>query len=201
MKKNIAAAVLTLAMLVPLTGNAAGTYRSNNTSGTISAGKVYLGLKYGVMTLEYEDASGDGSELDNLGFLFGGHINDNMAMEFEYTQTVSSDADSAGEQLASDTFGIFVVARTTGDLYARARIGYSWVNQDFDSLGTDRIYGLAYGLGGGYQVTDTFGIELDYTVYPEADETDRFGDPATIGFDLGDLMTEMVSITLVWSYN
>lgn len=202
MKNKIAAVVLTLALLAPLTGNAASTYRSNNTTSAIGATKVYLGVKYGLLTLEFDDADSDGTDLDNLGIVFGGHINDYLAIEFEYTQTVSSEEDDNGEALRADTTGIFLMARTMGALYAKARLGYTWIDQDFDSLGTDTVYGLAYGLGGGFEITDTFSLEAEYTVYPEADETDRFGDPDTFGgIDLGDLNSEMISITAVWSYN
>ena len=204
MKKNIAAALLTLAMLVPLTSHAQGLYRSNNTSNVISSGKVYLGVKYGEVSLEL-DASGGEREgvADNLGFVFGGDINDYMALEFEYTKTVSTDpvdfavgTSTLNSELRFDTLGIFLVFKSTGALYGKGRIGYSWIEQDFDDFGSDTVYGLAYGLGAGYKVTDTFLIEGEYTMYPESDETDRFGK----GFG-ADLLTDIVSVSLIWSYN
>jgi opacity protein-like surface antigen len=197
MKNKIAAVVLTLAMLVPLTGNAAGTYRSNNTTSIIGATKVYLGVKYGVLTIESDASGSEDVEVDNVGFVFGGHINDYMAMEFEYSQTVSTELEDivgASVEVGTDTMGLFLVAKTSGAVYGKLRVGYSWIDQDFGSLGNDTVYGLAAGIGAGFEITDTFGIEGEYTIYPEADETDRFASS-------DDLTTEMVSVNLVWSYN
>jgi opacity protein-like surface antigen len=197
MKNKIAAVVLTLAMLVPLTGNAATTYRSNNSPSAIGATKVYLGVKYGVLTIEPDVSGSSDVEVDNLGFMFGGHFNDYMGLEFEYTRTVSTENENflgTSVEVGTDTMGLFLMARTTGDVYGKLRLGYSWIEQDFGDLGSDTVYGLSYGIGGGFDITDTFGIEAEYTVYPETDETDRFGRNA-------DLLTDMISVSLVWSYN
>jgi hypothetical protein len=59
MNKKIAAALLTLALLVPLAGHAQGVYRSNNTSNVISSERVYLGVKYGEVSLEVDSDDGD----------------------------------------------------------------------------------------------------------------------------------------------
>ena len=200
MNKNIAAALLVLVVLVPLTGNAQSYYRSNNTSRVISSNKVYLGVKFGQVSLELDVSGADREDVaDNMGLVFVGDINDYLAMEFEYTKTVSTkqvDIASTPSQTSFDTVGVFLVAKSTGTFYGKARVGYSWVDQDFDSFGTDTVYGLAYGLGAGFKASDTFYIEAEYTLYPEADETDRFG--RAFG---ADLFTDIVSVNLVWSYD
>jgi opacity protein-like surface antigen len=200
MNKKIAAALLALVVLVPLTGYAQGNYRSNNTSRVISSNKVYLGVKFGQVSLELDVSGSDRESVaDNMGFVFGGDINDYLALEFEYTKTVSSDLVEIAltpTQTSFDTVGIFLVAKSTGSLYGKARLGYSWVEQDFDSFGSDTVYGLAYGLGAGFKASDTFYIEGEYTIYPESDETDRFGN--AFGADLN---TDIISVNLVWSYN
>ena len=197
MKNKIAAVVLTLAMLVPATSYAAGSYRSNNTTSAIGSTKVYLGVKYGVLTIEPDAAGADDIETDNLGFMFGGHFNDYLSLEFDYTETVSSGKDNflgTVTRVKTDTTGIFLVARTTGTAYVKGRVGYSWIDQDVSDAGTDRIYGLAYGAGVGFELGDTFAIEGEYTIYPKTDEFDRFG-------SAGDLDTSLLSVNAVWSYN
>lgn len=197
MKNKIAAVVLTLAMLVPLTGNAATTYRSNNTPTTIGANKVYLGVKYGVLTIAPDISGADDIETDNLGFMFGGQINDYIGLEFDYTQTVSSAKENflgSTTRVKTDTTGLFLTAKTTGTVYFKGRVGYSWIDQNVSDSGSDRIYGLAYSAGVGFELGDTFAIEADYTLYPKTDEFDRFGSS-------GDLDTSLLSVTAVWSYN
>ena len=197
MNKNIVAALLTLAMLVPLTGHAQGLYRSNNTSTTIGAGKVYLGVKAGILTIDSDDPATDAVDVTNMGFVFGGHLNDYLALEFDYTQTVSAEKEDfigTAVKVHTDTIGLFLVARTTGDLYVKGRLGYSWIDQEITKVGSDTVYGLAGGLGAGYEFSDTFSLEAEYTLFPVTDEFDRFG-------SAGDLTTELVSINLVFSYD
>lgn len=197
MKKNIAAAVLTLVMLVPIAGHAAGVYRSNNSSSAFGAAKVYLGVKGGILSLESDGFGPDPVDITNIGFVFGGHFNDYMAMEFDYTQTVSA----AHEQflgtdvtVGADTIALFLIFRTTGSLYLKGRIGYGWIDQDVGGVGKDTIYGLAGGIGAGMEFSDTFGIEVEYTIYPTADEFDTFG-------AAGDVTADLLSLNLVFSYD
>ena len=197
MKNKIAVVVLTLAMLVPVTSYAAGSYRSNSTTSAIGATKVYLGVKYGVLTIEPDASGADNVETDNLGFMFGGHINDNIALEFDYTQTVSSAKENflgSTTKVKTDTTGFFLVAKTTGSVYFKGRVGYSWIDQNVSNGGSDRIYGLAYSAGAGLELGDTFSIEAEYTLYPKTDEFDRFGSG-------GDLDTSLLSVSAVWSYD
>ena len=197
MKNKIAAVVLILAVLAPVTSYAAGSYRSNNTTNAIGATKVYLGIKYGVLTIEPDAAGADNIETDNLGFMFGGHINDYLSLEFDYTETVSSAKENflgTVTRVETDTTGIFLVARTTGTAYVKGRVGYSWIDQNVSDGGSDRIYGLAYSIGAGLELSDTFAIEGEYTLYPKTDEFDRFG-------TAGDLDTSLLSVNAVWSYN
>jgi len=197
MKKKIAAVVLTLAMLVPASSYAAGSYRSNNTTSAIGATKVYLGVKYGVLTIEPDASGADNIEVDNLGFMFGGHINDYVSLEFDYTQTVSAGQEDflgSTAKVKTDTTGFFVVARSTGGVYFKGRVGYSWIDQHVSGIGSDRIYGLAYGVGVGLELGDTFAIEGEYTLYPRTDDYDRFGSG-------GELDTRFLSVNAVWSYD
>lgn len=197
MKKNIAAAVLTLVMLVPIAGHAAGTYRGNSSAGAFGATKVYLTAKAGLLSLDSDGFGSTPVDMTSLGFVFGGHFNDYLAMEFEYTQTVSAAHEQflgTDVRISADTIGLFLVARTTGSVYLRGRIGYGWIDQTIDAVGTDTVYGLAGGIGGGIEFSDTFGVEVEYTIYPKADEFNTFG-------AAGDLTSDMIAVNLVFSYD
>jgi len=197
MKRNIAVAVLMLAMLVPLTGNAQGLYRSNNTTSIVGATKVYLGVKAGVMNIDSDESGTDAINITNMGFMFGGHFNDMLALEFDYTQTVHADEEDfigTGVKVHEDTMGLFLVLRSPGSFYVKGRLGYTVIDQEISSLGSDRVYGLAGGIGVGFGITDTFTLEAEYTMYPITDEFDRFG-------AAGDLTSELVTVNMVFSYN
>ncbi len=154
----------------------------------------------GQLTIE-EDASGSEEiEMDHMGFTFGGDVNDYLGLEFAYTQTVSDErTDKFGPTLtaSTNTLGLYLVGRTQGDVYFKGRVGYTKVNQDIEFLGStgdDNIYGIAYGLGGGIKFGDTIALEIEYTVFPETDEFDKFG-----SFFAEDLETEFVTVGLVWA--
>lgn len=198
MTKQFAAFTLMLGMLLPMVGNAQGVYRDNNRD-AIGGTKVYLGVKYGVMRAEPDISGSDDFEMDNIGIVFGGHINDWLAIELDYNQTVSADKqDFQGSDIKykTDALGLFLVFKTTGDFYARAKVGYVILDQDVTTIGSDNVYGMAGGLGGGYYFNDNIALELEYTLYPETDEFDR------LGKIIDDTWTnDFISIGLIFSYN
>lgn len=196
MKKNIAAAVLMLTMLVPIAGHAQGYYRGSSSS-AFGGTKVYLGVKGGLMKLQSDGFDSGSANMTNLGFVFGGRFNDYLGMEFDYTQTVQAADDdylATRVKTSTDTIGLFLTARTPGTLYIKGRIGYSRVFQEITGVGEDTLHGLAGSLGAGIEFSNTFGMELEYTAFPEADEFDAFG--AT-----GNMTTELVTLNLLFSYD
>jgi opacity protein-like surface antigen len=198
MTKYIAIAVLSLALLIPATSNASRYTFDDSRSGAVIPGKAYLGLKYGVFKTEQTVGSYD-VEMDNLGFVFGGEINEMLALEFDYSQTVSADKEESGGSTAKqsvDTLGFFLVAKTSGDVYARGRVGYTRIEHDISFMGdsgSDNIYGIAYGIGAGMKVGKGAAIEIEYTVYPETDEF--FGVQVA-----GDIENEFLSLGFVWYF-
>ncbi len=197
MRKQIAAFVLVLGMLVPVVGNAQGVYRSNNED-VFGDTKVYLGVKYGLLTVDPDVSGADEIDMDNMGVVFGGHLSDYLALELDYTQTVSAEKERfAGSDVKfeSDTLGLFLVFKTTGTLYGRARVGYTRIEQDVTTIGSDTVYGLAFGLGAGFEFADNVAIEAEYTLYPETDEFDRLGKVID-----DTLSTELISVGVIWSY-
>ena len=127
MTKYIAIAVLSLVLLIPATSNAGRYSFDDSRSGALIPGKVYLGVKYGLLTIDEPVSGSDDVEMDNVGFTFSGDINGYLALEFAYNQTVTeSDLDlfDLGPELkvSSDTLGLFLVARTRGDVYLKGRL-------------------------------------------------------------------------------
>ena len=197
MRKQFAAFVLILGMLLPAIGNAQSTYSSSGND-AFGRTKVYLGVKYGLLTVEPNVDGADDIEIDNMGVVFGGHINDYLAIELDYTQTVSAaKEDFAGStvKFETDSLGLYLVARTTGQLYGRARVGYSRIEQDVTGFGSDTVYGLSYSLGGGFEFTDNVSLEIEYTLLPETDEFDDLGRIIDDTLD-----TDIITIGIIWAY-
>jgi len=199
MTKYIAIAVLSLALLIPATSQASRYKFEDSRSGALIPGKAYLGVKYGVFKTEQTVGPYE-VEMDNLGFVFGGEINEILALEFEYTQTVSADKEESGGSTAKqtvDTLGFFLVAKSKGDVYARGRVGYTRIEHEIRFMGegdSDNIYGVAYGIGAGMKIGKGAAIEIEYTVYPETDEF--FGIQVA-----GDIENEFLTLGFVWFYD
>ncbi len=199
MTKYIAIAVLSLVLLIPATSNAGRYSFDDSRSGALIPGKVYLGVKYGVFKSEQNVGPKDkyDVEMDNLGFVFGGEISDILALEFDYSQTVSADKEESGGSIAKasvDSIGLFLVARTSGDVYVRGRVGYTRIELEISDFGSDNIYGIAYGIGAGMKVGEGAAIEIEYTVFPETDEF--FGVPIE-----GEIENEFLTVGFVWFYD
>jgi opacity protein-like surface antigen len=198
MTKYIAIAVLSLALLIPATSQASRYKFEDSRSGALIPGKAYLGVKYGVFKTEQTVGSYE-VEMDNLGFVFGGEINEILALEFEYTQTVSADKEESGGSTAKqtvDTLGFFLVAKSKGDVYARGRVGYTRIEHEIRFMGegdSDNIYGVAYGIGAGMKIGKGAAIEIEYTVYPETDEF--FGIQVA-----GDIENEFLTLGFAWFF-
>lgn len=203
MTKYIAIAVLSLALLIPATSNASRYKFEDSRSGALIPGKAYLGIRAGQITIDEPVSGSDDVEMENIGFTFSGDINEYLALEFEYSQTVSEeelDLFNLGTDLkvSSDTLGLFLVGKTQGDIYLKGRVGYTRVEQDISYAGfsnSANVYGVAAGLGAGIKLAKGAALEIEYTVYPKTDRFEELG----IGFD-DDLETEFVTIGFVWSF-
>lgn len=199
MRKNIAIAVLGLALLIPAASNAADPYRSTS-RGAAFAGEVYLGLKYGSIAIDDGVSIGDDADVRNTGFMFGGAINDHLGLEFDFTQTVTTDDELVsgliGRNISTDTLGFFLVGKTLGDIYVKGRVGYVIMDQHIGLTGSNfnnNNYGVGLSLGVGAKIGETGAIEIEYTALPDTDKEDT-------GF-AEDLESEFVSIAYVWVYD
>ena len=73
MRKQIAAIFLVSSMLLPVVGNAQGVNR-NYGNDPFGRTKVYLGVKYGILEVDPDVSGSDTFDMDNMGFMFGGHF-------------------------------------------------------------------------------------------------------------------------------
>lgn len=204
MRKNLAIVFLSLTFLVPGVSQAARDYGRNPLD---FGGQVYLIIKYGESTIA-DSVPENGSDIRNLGFVFGKEVNEILAMEFEYTFTVSKDDDYGGDDLSASTdiLGLFLVGRSSGDLYFKGRIGYTRVTQDFgdsasslydDVSGETNVYGVGYGVGAGYKFMKGGALELEYMVFPTRDDVEFSTGATTIEEDLE---MDFISLNYVLSF-
>lgn len=204
MRKNLAIVFLSLTFLIPAVSHAARDYGRNPID---FGGGVYLLLKYGEITIA-DDVPEDGSDIRNFGFAFGKAVNDVIAMEFEYTTTVSEDDDylGSGSSASADTVGFFVVAKSPGDFYGKARLGYTRVTTDLEDTAiidwgnSDNVYGIAAGLGAGFKFMEGGAIELEYMLYPKIEDVEF--DFSGVGGPVfeEDLEVDFVSLNYVLSF-
>lgn len=192
MRKNLTIVFLPLSFLIPTASHAARDYGINRAQAFF--GQVYLGLKYGRLTIAEDIPDEDGTDIRNLGFAFGRGFNDHMAMEFSYNFTATEDDTDSGD-LSADSIGLFLVAKTTGTVYVKGRLGYTRLTLERNFAGNSfdhNEYGIAYGLGLGARVGPG-AIELEYTVLPEIEDDDFVGAPVEVESDF-------VSVAYVWGF-
>ena len=138
-----------------------------------AANQFYVGFKGGLMKPDaggYDDAV-NGAVL--LGFEFLDLDVGSIAIEGEYTDTVSEgDATFGGihGEWEIETYAIYGVFRTRGTLFFKGKIGY--LHEDvsstvggFGATGSDS--GLSLGIGAGLRIGNHGSIELEYTIIEE----------------------------------
>mgnify|MGYP001811614489 FL=1 len=203
MRTNIAVVVLSLLFLIPATGNAASQYGESSRS--LYPGKVYLGIKYGSLRAQdlliFNPVTGmdqeEDSDIGTMGFVAGGSINDLLSMEFEYNYTVSKDYfGSLPAKLEGGGWGLYLAAKTQGDLYFKGRLGYTQTEfdgSDGSSSGSITNYGVAGGVGVGLKLGPG-ALEIEYTVFPKIDRI--------LGEELDDdLDSDLITIGYIFTYD
>lgn len=192
MRKNLSIIFLSLTFLLPTVSHAARDYGTSRAEEFV--GQVYLGLKYGSLTIAEDVPDSDGADIRDLGIVFGRGINDNLAIEFAFDFTVTKDDTSDGD-ISADAVGLYLVAKTTGDVYVKGRLGYTrlTLERNFagDSFDTN-AYGMSYGIGVGARVGPG-AIEAEYTLLPKIDNTAFVGAPVEVESDY-------FSVAYVWGF-
>ena len=204
MRTNIAVVVLSLLFLIPATSNATGRY--GDSSRDFYPGKVYLGIKYGTLrALDldiFNPATGMDQEEDanigTLGFVAGGGINDLLSLEFEYNYTVSKEYyGSLPGRLEGEGWGLYLAAKTQGDVYVKGRVGYSQTEFDGNDGGGSRGSTTNYGVSGGVGVGFKLGpgaLEIEYTLFPKIDRI--WGEELD-----DDIDTDLITIGYMFTYD
>lgn len=117
----------------------------------------------------FDDFDGISVEEGNaFGVTLGYSFAPNMTAELEY---VAGAAEITGNLRSLDvdvtTLALYAAFRSSGPLYFIGRLGYVSLELAAEELPDTDDTGLSYGLGGGYQLTPSLGLEVDYTVVEE----------------------------------
>jgi hypothetical protein len=132
----------------------------------------------------------------NLGIVLGRMADNGFGYELFYSFTVLDYNESGGtyDSAETDTINVFAVYRTPGDVYLKAKAGYSYVNMTLDSavIGrlSDSTEGFSYGLAGGVAIGDG-AVELSYYRFPDFDDFDG------VSFDE---KVEMLNVAYLWTF-
>ncbi len=159
------------------------------------AESTYGGLSYGRVNL-------DDIYTGNIGIVLGGIADNGLGFEFFYSFTVVDYEFSSGstfggnsyDSAETDTVGLFAVYQTPGDVYFKAKLGYSYVNLTLDGeedgKDSDTTDGFSYGIAGGMAIGDG-AIEATYFWFPEFEKFDG----VSIDEDV-----EMLNFTYLWTF-
>jgi hypothetical protein len=154
---------------------------------------AYGGLSFGRVDV-------DEIETGNLGIVLGAIADNGFGYELFYSFSVV-DYDKSYNSFETDTINVYVVYRTPGKVYFKAKAGYSYVNitfvPDVGDIATgdgesdsDSTEGFSYGLAGGIGIGDG-ALELTYYRFPD------FDDFAGVPFDEE---VEMINLAYLWSF-
>lgn len=139
--------------------------------------------------------STDESDTNNLGFVAGYVPSGGYGFEFFYLKNMSDDSVSVSGisgDVKTDTWGIFGVYKSTGDIYLKGKFGYGVVSVDFDPDEAGKVSDSESGFALGLAVGTTLGpgdLELSYTMMPDLGEFDNTDVEAD---------TDILAVTYLW---
>lgn len=138
------------------------------------AQSLYFGLRGGPM---FSDVRGM-DEAVNIGLLLGYNFRDidyrddrigSLSMELEGATTlVEGDVTTAkffDGSWSIDTAGVFLAYRTPHTFYVKGKAGLEYVDISVSHVGddfSDSGFGFSWGVGGGWRLTETYGLEVEY---------------------------------------
>lgn len=152
-KHSLVAALLTASMSTAFADTATDTNKRNG---------VYGGATLGFMNV---DVSGVDA-LVNAGVQVGVHVNDGLAFEAQYTNTIAGGEYSVNYGYGSyayeveiQTLAAYAVYRSPGQIYFKGRGGFI-----HETVGSASDTGISAGVGIGFKAGDSAAIELEATL-------------------------------------
>lgn len=138
----------------------------------------YLVVKAGAMNVSNID------DPLNVAIVAGMSTRDRLfAAELEISESViSADGATIDDEITLETFGVNAVARTPGDFYAKAKVGYVFstlIHETIIATTETDSSGVTYTLGVGYEFGAGSAIEIEHMTVSETTEF------LTLGFRLG----------------
>jgi len=135
----------------------------------------YVGAKLGWMS----SSDSDFDESMNLGLVAGLHLpgielpfEANVAVEGEYSTSISDgdwEEGSLEGEWDIDTFAVYGVVRTDGDIYFKGKGGiiYEDISVSGDVSDSASSTDLSFGLGAGWKLNDKLSLEAEFTLIEE----------------------------------
>lgn len=153
-----------------LAGIVAVGLSSFSTLSTADVVGLSAGFKFGQTVVSSEgDSPGVTTESDAaFGMNVGYAITPQWSAEFEFIKGGAEIAGPGGSlDVGTQSIAAYATYRSPGQLYLVGKIGLVKVDFTESRFGDSSESGLSYGFGGGYRLSESLGIELDYTVVEE----------------------------------
>jgi hypothetical protein len=86
-----------------------------------------------------------------------------------------------------DSAALWLAYRTPHDLYAKGKVGLEYVDLSVTQVGTDfsdSSFGLSWGVGGGWRITETYSIEVEYAYKTDVELAGDKGDIYFLSFGM-----------------
>lgn len=126
---------------------------------------LYAGLRVGNLSADFPGFEDTTAICLVLGYDLHSDSSGALALESEFTKTVS-DGDIRGDGgWDAHTLGAYAAYRTAGNVYVKAKAGYldPTINHSSGRLPNADDAGFSYGAGGGWRLNGKAALEVEYT--------------------------------------
>lgn len=150
---------------------------------------VYVGVKGGKLMIDEKQINIDGFKFEDpwMYGVYGGYgLDDNFAIEAEYTMTEKGEVDYTGsnsvlkgvkatlKSQVGAAYGVYRYHLPDTGFYGKGKVGYAFTKAETEvqlkntassssSSNKGEDSGLAFGVGVGYEPTSNIGIEAEYS--------------------------------------
>lgn len=115
-------------------------------------------------------AMGQYVNFQNVHIIIGHGISDRLSLEGEANTTLIPYQIASGSSRRSDNLSLYMVARSKGDTFLKAKFGYSLIEYLVESSNvttTHKSSGISYGIGVGLELKNGDTLEFDFTMLPK----------------------------------